>query len=683
MPIGVPRIIYCWGEELPAQWTDIYNFVFRRRTIFLMQYLDDELCNQICGLLINIHMEDRSKELEQKEMEKSGLFKRASSSKSSNSSLSNQPLSTTKKKDTKNASGFSSSKTEKSVQDLLISEQDLAIDENDTLEQYTLQKISMDWLNWNAQFFDYGGNTAVKTDSSVNSAKDKKFSEKNNKQSNLEINAEEPYLFYLAEILSKDFNKQNPSLLYKTGKKEISNVMKMFKYIPGLKNSSFLSKSNQNGSMPAKLEKGVSGEPINTSVLNKKIENSITSLAEEKAYTKKASQYIAPLDVYSPFRVIARFAYDNFSLRTLRPNFNISKKSDSTFLDASFWSPKETGPSAAFSYQSNKNTLVKENQSVFSTEKRAKTKAIKTILGTQHFAAKSKNYEKQIEASEKAISERRLKTEYRHDTTATSKIDLNSKELKFNKPNAVAVKNLYNKSLPSLEKIKSPFKKDKEKKSSYLDFNSFNMLPSTKQSYNANEAYGSSYRKQFEQMLQEEESKKVFVLINSFGGSVGNGITVHDALQFIRAGSFTLALGVAASAASLVLAGGTIGERYVTEGCHVMIHQPEGGLNGQASDIWIDSQEIMKIRLDVAEIYSLSTYRPRHKILRDLDRDFYLNAMETVSYGLADEIATNGVMNDLIDLMNKEWWHNYDSKQQRLLETRESASAAMDTQTQN
>jgi len=49
MPIGVPRIIYCWGEELPAQWTDIYNFIFRRRMVFLMQYLDDELCNQICG----------------------------------------------------------------------------------------------------------------------------------------------------------------------------------------------------------------------------------------------------------------------------------------------------------------------------------------------------------------------------------------------------------------------------------------------------------------------------------------------------------------------------------------------------------------------------------------------------------------------------------------------------------
>jgi ATP-dependent Clp protease protease subunit len=167
----------------------------------------------------------------------------------------------------------------------------------------------------------------------------------------------------------------------------------------------------------------------------------------------------------------------------------------------------------------------------------------------------------------------------------------------------------------------------------------------------------------------DEESKKVFVIINSFGGSVGNGITVHDALQFIKAGSLTLALGVAASAASLALAGGTIGERYVTEGCHTMIHQPESSLQGQASDIWIDSQEIMKIRLDVAEIYSLSTYRPRHKILRDLDRDFYLTATETIQYGLADEIATNEVMQNIVELTHQAW-DVHDATQERLLDSR-------------
>ena len=202
---------------------------------------------------------------------------------------------------------------------------------------------------------------------------------------------------------------------------------------------------------------------------------------------------------------------------------------------------------------------------------------------------------------------------------------------------------------------------------------------SSKDSYNEFRDY---YRKQTERSFMEEETKKVFVIINSFGGSVGNGITVHDALQFIKAGSLTLGLGVAASASSLVLAGGTIGERYVTEGCHTMIHQPESALQGQASDIWIDSQEIMKIRLDVAEIYSLSTYRPRHKILRDLDRDFYLTAPETIAYGLADEIATNEVMHEIVEMTAKVW-DVYDGKQQRLLESRESASSGSETQTQS
>ena len=171
MPIGVPRIIYCWGEELPAQWTDIYNFIFRRRMVFLMQYLDDELCNQICGLLINIHMEDRSKELEKKEMENSGLFKNQSSSQKSGSSPRNfsEPTSTF------------GMKKERSIEDLMISEEDLGIDENHMLERRTLQKISLEWLNWNAQFFDY---------------------------------TDEPYLFYLAELMSKDLTGNQSNLGY-------------------------------------------------------------------------------------------------------------------------------------------------------------------------------------------------------------------------------------------------------------------------------------------------------------------------------------------------------------------------------------------------------------------------------------------------------------------------------------
>ncbi len=514
MPIGVPRIIYCWGEELPAQWTDIYNFIFRRRMVFLMQYLDDELCNQICGLLINIHMEDRSKELEKKEMENSGLFKSSSSQKKSSSQARLSSFSSSKKK-------------ERSMEDLMISEEDLGIDENSMLETHTLQKISLEWLNWNSQFFDY---------------------------------SEEPYLFYLAELLAKDMTGNNAGLMPQTFSErgmsdtELAKFMMMFKQ-------------------------------MNTS-----------------AMPKNQSSFDQNFDIYSPFRFLSKKISQNpkdfLQMQNFQQKFQSFKQTNSTNL----------------------SSLTSEL-------------ATKELL---NFFDDSKNHS---DFSEKALTQRQLRRDYFYENSFSQKFGKQHSAFDYLNPDQIS------------------------KDAAYLE-------------------YRDSYRKQTERTLQEEESKKVFMVINSFGGSVGNGITLHDALQFIKAGSMTLALGVAASAASLALAGGTIGERYVTEGCHVMMHQPEGGLTGQASDIWIDSQEILKIRLDVAEIYSLSTYRPRHKILRDLDRDFYLTAMETIYYGLADEIATNEVMSSIIE-MTQNVWDYHDSQQQKLLESRDSATSGLDTQTQN
>ena len=522
MPIGVPRIIYCWGEELPAQWTDIYNFIFRRRMVFLMQYLDDELCNQICGLLINIHMEDRSKELEKKEMEKSGLFK--------NTATKTKPADSFKKE---NFSSGGTSAKKQSVEDLLTSDQDFGIEDNYMLEQYTLQKITTEWLNWNAQFFDY---------------------------------SDEPYLYYLADILSKDFSKESATLKYSMNNKNATEMTKLIKGLKNIKNTS-----------------------LNTNL------------------TKSS------LDVYTPFRLLANFAPKNYHLE----NLNLSQKltQDAKYEHSHFYAD----------FKGTKNTNF--------------TKKLMDNLSQKEFSRQLQTPDNMLVSSEKALGQRRLKQKYIQERLGSKSVS-----------NSTALK-AYN----------------------YLEQGSLNEFSASGRAL---------YRKQTERVMQEEESKKVFMIINSFGGSVGNGITVHDALQFIKAGSLTLALGVAASAASLALAGGTIGERYVTEGCHTMIHQPEGGLNGQASDIWIDSQEIMKIRLDVAEIYSLSTYRPRHKILRDLDRDFYLTAMETIYYGLADEIATNEVMQNIVEMTSKVWDY-HDSKQQRLLETRDSQTSGLDTQAQN
>lgn len=519
MPIGVPRIIYCWGEELPAQWTDIYNFIFRRRMVFLMQYLDDELCNQICGLLINIHMEDRSKELEKKEIERSGLFKSGAKQQTTQAFQNNS----------NQDRNILNNQKSKIAEDLLSADEDLGIEQNEAREQYTLQKITMEWLNWNAQFFDY---------------------------------SDEPYLFYLAELLEKDFSNSG-QLFYNGDSKELASLM----HIAKMYSSPRSAKSAKN-----------------------------THLYNSSAF-----------DLYSPFKRLSLArdgALDNFN-------------------------PQDYNLNELNSLNNNNINPGLENLAKHRSNKEGKDKALQFL----NKLALSQTLQKKP-SSEKALGQRRLRREYNQE--------------KYNTKQALTTNSALN----------------------YLDFN---------KDYND---YRDLYRKQTASAMQEEESKKVFMIINSFGGSVGNGITVHDALQFIKAGSLTLALGVAASAASLALAGGTIGERYVTEGCHVMIHQPEGGLQGQASDIWIDSQEIMKIRLDVAEIYSLSTYRPRHKILRDLDRDFYLTATETIYYGLADEIATNEVMHEIIEMTSKVWDY-HDSKQQRLLESRESATAGLDTQTQS
>lgn len=567
MPIGVPRIIYCWGEELPAQWTDIYNFIFRRRMVFLMQYLDDELCNQICGLLINIHMEDRSKELEKKEIERSGLFKTGEQSAAS-------------AKGDSNISNLQNKKIGPSFEDLLAADEDLGINENNTLEDYTLQKITMEWLNWNAQFFDY---------------------------------SDEPYLFYLAEMLSKDFNKGDGQMLYSGDNKEMSILMNMFKNMAASKND---------------LRDSNSSALIN--FFNKFSLNASSNTIDGANATKNH------LDVYSPFRLLANFAAQDYNLKNVNPLAYNSSSNNSSFT--------------TFGSEQNEQSEMQAKRELFelfnsSLRNKAKTRGdlnamskLLTELAQKKFSEKTNSPEALFKSSEKALSQRVLRKEYTQDKSLN---------------------------------ISNNFKKSVS--NNYLDFYSYN------DSFNE---FKNTKKKQTDRSLQEEEAKKVFVIINSFGGSVGNGITVHDALQFIKAGSLTLALGVAASAASLALAGGTIGERYVTEGCHVMIHQPEGGIQGQASDIWIDSQEIMKIRLDVAEIYSLATYRPRHKILRDLDRDFYLTATETIHYGLADEIATNEVMGEIIEMTSKTWDY-HDTTQQRLLESRDSSNSGMDTQAQN
>ncbi len=137
----------------------------------------------------------------------------------------------------------------------------------------------------------------------------------------------------------------------------------------------------------------------------------------------------------------------------------------------------------------------------------------------------------------------------------------------------------------------------------------------------------------------EDPSSEFFMYINSPGGSVTCGIAVYDAINFVVADVTTICLGEAASMASFVLAGGSRGKRIAMPNSRVMIHQPEGGSQGQASEVISESQEIVRIRRLIGNIYAERTGQPLSRISRDMDRDQYMSAKEAKRYGLVDLVA--------------------------------------------
>nr|ALO21121.1 proteolytic subunit 2 of clp protease [Carteria crucifera] len=990
MPIGVPRIIYCWSEELPAQWTDIYNFIFRKRMIFLMQHLDNEICNQICGLLINIHMEDRTKDLDEKKMLKSSekgssaerggggtKFRRTAGISENSSGFGQIPTGSTKAPlSSKGQGGFGSNlKTDPNLtqppntsvfsqsgraEDLLKnSDEDLAIDDLAILEQYTLQKITLEWLNWNAQFFDY---------------------------------ADEPYLFYLAELLSSK-KDENLNLLY--GNSAANNFFSFREKgisasgIPAASSKwSYLSQNFGNllgeamlgglFSSPLynilpEISGGISSREIPVALISSspkkkksqalsqplletrgKIPHSCPPDQDEGSYSSSTSSPTGRISrvqsdlTASSFGYLAKQGYQNISrlmlILTLNASSDIAKKTISEYSNENIQSaktnieeftlfsnpalisgqerfyfsnsffkkelenleiyspfrqltlmsvafilnkvqdistqtknavfdtvfnmpsgsgysnkgvlmsssslgekgekekrgstPKETGASdwgdlervpsftekkegisptgkinqGAFPHaclaepdpdadavpkekhehkdkdqhkerdagspngdqEQQKDEVSAYSPSGLNRNRSEKTKMLKnalnqrviknsfskilndfsinsffispyantltTLNNKQAFSISNKTNNafdpqkgiqryptdqqplvlrenKNTKINEKVLGQRVLKKEYNQDysnllnlgaglfSSSSSSLAsvaeqkpqggrgghghgageaLGEKRKRLSSSSALSgqktkrlIKNLYDPSLlaVNLSSTLPGGEPEELSRPSSSIYDSRNIV-SPQMRIGATREYKDE---RIMRMIEEESENKLFVLINSFGGSVGNGITIHDAMQFIRGTILTVGLGVVASAASLALAGGTIGDRYITEACHAMIHQPEGGVSGQASDLWIESQEILKIRLNVAEIYSLTTYRPRHKVLRDLDRDFYLTASEACAYGLADYVATSAVMHEIIQATNSAWDYQ-DSKQQRLLEKRLSLSSNPDTQ---
>jgi ATP-dependent Clp protease, protease subunit len=140
----------------------------------------------------------------------------------------------------------------------------------------------------------------------------------------------------------------------------------------------------------------------------------------------------------------------------------------------------------------------------------------------------------------------------------------------------------------------------------------------------------------------EDPDRDILFYINSPGGSVTAGMSIYDTMQYIRCDVSTIIMGQAASMGSLLAQAGTAGKRYILPYARNMIHQPSGGAQGQATDIQIQAQEILKMKKYLTEIYVKhnSVGKTFEQLSADMERDLFMNAEEAVAYGLADKVIT-------------------------------------------
>jgi ATP-dependent Clp protease, protease subunit len=136
----------------------------------------------------------------------------------------------------------------------------------------------------------------------------------------------------------------------------------------------------------------------------------------------------------------------------------------------------------------------------------------------------------------------------------------------------------------------------------------------------------------------ENPDKDIFLYINSPGGSVSAGMSIYDTMQFIKPDVSTMCMGLAASMGSFLLMAGAKGKRLSLPNSRIMIHQPSGGAQGQATDIEIHAREILKTREQLNKIYADRTGQTLEKIQADMERDFFLDPVEAKAYGLIDQV---------------------------------------------
>lgn len=139
----------------------------------------------------------------------------------------------------------------------------------------------------------------------------------------------------------------------------------------------------------------------------------------------------------------------------------------------------------------------------------------------------------------------------------------------------------------------------------------------------------------------EDPEKDICIYINSPGGSVTAGMAIYDTMQYIKPDVSTICVGMAASMGAFLLSSGTKGKRYALPNAEIMIHQPLGGVNGQAEDIKIHAEWILKTREKLNRILAANSGQPLEKVEKDTDRDHFMSADEACTYGLIDKVITS------------------------------------------
>ena len=137
----------------------------------------------------------------------------------------------------------------------------------------------------------------------------------------------------------------------------------------------------------------------------------------------------------------------------------------------------------------------------------------------------------------------------------------------------------------------------------------------------------------------EDPTREIWLYVNSPGGYITSGMAIYDTMQYIKSPVVTMCIGQAASMAAVLLGAGEKGRRYALPHSRVLIHQPLGGAQGQATDIGIQAKEILRTREEINNILQRHTGQPIQKIEQDTERDFYMTATQAVEYGIIDEIV--------------------------------------------